>query len=437
MPNILAIVGRPNVGKSTLFNRILRERSAIVDDMPGVTRDRHYGTTEWTGKIFTVIDTGGYVPNSEDLFEQAIREQAEIAIEEASAVIFLVDATAGVTPLDEELAAILRRMAKNVFLVVNKVDSEKREPDAAQFFRLGFGEPMAISALGGRMIGDFLDVVTKRFSTPADDGDPTEPLLKIAIVGKPNVGKSSIVNSLLGKDRAIVTDIPGTTRDAVDSVLNYHGEEVILIDTAGLRRRSKIKENVEFYSTLRSLKSIERCDVAFLVVDVASGIDRQDLRVLESIVERRRAVIIIANKWDLVEKDDRTAALYEKEIKKILRIYEFVPVIFTSALKNIRISKLVEMATKLHAEQQKRITTNKLNTLLLKRIESTPPASVRGKEVKINYITQSKGIPPTFIFFSNEPTLLEAKYKRYLERTLRESFGFEGIPLLLLFRKKR
>ncbi|HUN66176.1 MAG TPA: ribosome biogenesis GTPase Der [Bacteroidota bacterium] len=437
MPNILAIVGRPNVGKSTLFNRILNERSAIVDDMPGVTRDRHYGVADWTGKIFTVIDTGGYVPNSDDLFEQAIREQAEIAIEEASAVIFVVDGMAGITPLDEEIASILRKRAKIVFLAVNKIDSAQREAHAAQFFRLGFGDPLAISALGGRMIGDFLDAVTKKFSLPGEETEDRSPALKIAIVGKPNVGKSSIVNALLGKERTIVTDRPGTTRDSVDSVLRDHGEDVILIDTAGLRHRSRIKESVEFYSVLRSLKSIERCDVAFMVIDVSTGIDRQDLRVLESIMERRRAVVLVANKWDLIEKDDQTARGYEKEIKKILRMYDFVPVVFTSALQKKRIPKLIEIARKLHAEQLRRIPTNKLNSELLRRIESTPPASVRGKEVKINYITQSKGIPPSFIFFSNEPSVLEAKYKRFLERSLREAFGFEGVPLLLLFRKKR
>jgi len=437
MSNILAIVGRPNVGKSTLFNRILNERSAIVDDMPGVTRDRHYGVADWTGKIFTVIDTGGYVPNSDDLFEQAIREQAEIAIEEASAVIFVVDGMAGITPLDEEIASILRKRAKIVFLAVNKIDSAQREAHAAQFFRLGFGDPLAISALGGRMIGDFLDAVTKKFSLPGEETEDRSPALKIAIVGKPNVGKSSIVNALLGKERTIVTDRPGTTRDSVDSVLRDHGEDVILIDTAGLRHRSRIKESVEFYSVLRSLKSIERCDVAFMVIDVSTGIDRQDLRVLESIMERRRAVVLVANKWDLIEKDDQTARGYEKEIKKILRMYDFVPVVFTSALQKKRIPKLIEIARKLHAEQLRRIPTNKLNSELLRRIESTPPASVRGKEVKINYITQSKGIPPSFIFFSNEPSVLEAKYKRFLERSLREAFGFEGVPLLLLFRKKR
>ncbi len=435
MSHILAIVGRPNVGKSTLFNRIVGSRDAIVHDDPGVTRDRHYALTEWAGKSFTIIDTGGYVPESEDVFERAIREQAEIAINEASAVIFVVDAVAGITSLDEELAAILRKSEKKIYLIVNKVDSSNREGESGQFYKLGLGEPITISALLGRKIGDFLDVVTGSFSS-SDQEDEKDTRLKLAIVGKPNVGKSSFVNAVLGKQRAIVTNIPGTTRDSIDSILNYQKEEILLIDTAGLRRKSRVKESVEFYSTLRSLKSIDRCDVAVLLVDVEAGIDRQDLRILESIIERRRGTIIAANKWDLVEKNDQTAKEYEKSLRHLLRMYDYVPIIFISAMEKQRVYKAIDLAQKVFAEQQKRIPTNKLNTLLLKDIQISPPSSSSGKEIKLNYITQVKTNPPAIAFFANEPKLISEQYKRFLENKLREHFGFEGVPISIYFRKK-
>ena len=435
MSHILAIVGRPNVGKSTLFNRIIGARDAIVHEEPGVTRDRHYATTEWTGKSFTVIDTGGYVPDSSDVFEQAIREQAEIAINEASAVIFLVDVTTGITPLDEELARILRKSNKKIHLVVNKVDNEKREADAAQFYRLGLGEPICASALLGRNIGDFLDQVTTNFST---DGLRIEEdrRLQLAIVGKPNVGKSCLVNALLGQPRNIVTDIPGTTRDSIDSILKFQKEEIVLIDTAGLRRKSRIKESVEFYSTLRALKSVDRCDVAILMVDVEAGVDKQDLRILERIAERHRGVVLAANKWDTVEKNDQTAAGYERVLREMLRIYDYVPIVFISALTKQRIYKVIEVAKNVFQEQNKRIATNKLNNLLRKDIQIYPPSSKTGKEIKIKYITQVKTNPPAFAFFVNEPTLIEERYRRFLERKIREHFGFVGVPLSLYFQRK-
>jgi GTPase len=434
MSKILAIVGRPNVGKSTLFNRILGARDAIVHDEPGVTRDRLYATTDWAGKPFTVIDTGGYVPNSDDLFEQAIREQAEIAIQEADTVAFVVDATADIHPLDEELATILRSANKKVFLIVNKVDSDHRESLAGSFYKLGFGEPIAISALGGRNIGNFLDEVTKDF--PMEDSDPEGSQLKIAVIGKPNVGKSSFVNALLGKARTIVTPIAGTTRDSIDSVLKYNGEEIILIDTAGLRRKSRIKESVEFYSTLRTLKAIDQCKVAILLTDVEQGIDKQDLRILTRIVERRRGAVIAANKWDTVEKDDQTAKHYERHLRALLRMYDYIPILFISATEKLRVFKAIDIAKTVFKEQQKKIATNALNTVLAKDIAIHPPSSSTGKEIKINYITQIKTDSPVITFFVNDPRGIEDNYKRYLENKIREHFGFEGVTLTLQFRRK-
>jgi GTP-binding protein len=435
MKHILAIVGRPNVGKSTLFNRLVGGRDAIVHDEPGVTRDRHYATAEWAGKIFTIIDTGGFVPDSEDVFEQAIREQAQIAISEASAVLFVVDAQSGVTTIDAEVANILRRSKKRIHLVVNKVDNLDREIDAAPFFKLGLGDPFNISALGGRNIGDLLDLVTDKL--PAVDPDEVvDPRLKLAIIGKPNVGKSSLVNVLTGKNRTIVTPIAGTTRDAIDSVLKYEGEEILLIDTAGLRRKSRVKESVEFYSTLRTLKSIDRCDVAILLVDAETGIDKQDLRIMEEVSERHCGIVLAANKWDTVEKNDQTAKAYEEALRNVLRIYDYVPIVFISALKKQRVFKVIEIAKTVYAHQTTRISTNKLNTVMLRIIKETPPSSSSGKEIRINYITQVKTDPPAIAFFCNEPTLVQDKYKRFLERKLRENFDFVGVPLNLYFRKK-
>jgi len=434
MSHIVSIVGRPNVGKSTLFNRILGWQQAIVHDRPGVTRDRLYASTDWAGKSFTLIDTGGFVPQSEDVFEQAIREQAEISIQEAEVVVFLVDATAGVLPLDEEIAEILRKSRKKILLVVNKVDNEQRESYAAQCYALGFGDPITLSALGGRKIGDFLDVLTESFS--AGPEERTDDRLRLAIVGRPNVGKSSLVNAMLGKRRTIVTDIPGTTRDSIDSVLKYHQEEIVLVDTAGLRRKSKIQESVEYYSVIRTLKSIDQCDVAVLVTDAEQGFDKQDLKILERIVECRRGALIAVNKWDLIEKDEKTARQYERAIHTYLRTYEYVPVMFISALEKLRVFKVIEMAKKIFVEQSKRVPTSTLNKILLREIQSSPPSSKSGKEIKINYITQVKTRPPTFSFFANEPEMIEENYKRFLERTLREHFGFEGVPVSFHFRRK-
>ena len=436
MSRIIAIVGRPNVGKSTLFNRILGSRHAIVHDQPGVTRDRLYATTDWAGKSFTIIDTGGFVPKSKDVFEQAIREQAEISIEEADVVVFVVDAETGLTPLDSQVADILRRSQKKVYLVVNKVDSDKREVNAAEFFKLGFGEPIMLSALLGRLIGDFLDQITGSFSLD-ENGNTKDKRLKLAIVGKPNVGKSSLVNALLGKQRTIVTDIPGTTRDSIDSILKYKNEEIVLIDTAGLRRKSRVKESIEYYSTLRALKSIDQCDVAILLMDAEAGMDKQDLKIMERIAEYRRGTLLAVNKWDLIEKNSQTAKEYERSLKTYLRIYDYVPLIFISALKKIRVYNVIEHAKKIYAEQTKRIPTNKLNRSMLKEIEAYPPSSKRGKEIKINYITQVKTAAPAFAFFCNYPEEVADNYKRFLEGKMRKHFGFVGVPLTFYFQSKR
>lgn len=431
---LVAIVGRPNVGKSTLFNRIVGHREAIVHDRPGVTRDRNYGDAEWAGLTFTLIDTGGYVPKSPDVIEQAIREQAEVAMEESDAVIFLVDASEGLTHLDREIADVLRRSGRKPLLVVNKVDSSKRESELAQFFELGFGDPIPLSAYLGRKVGDFLDVLVKDIPKQGTPGNDVR--LKLAVVGRPNVGKSSFVNALVGKERSIVTELPGTTRDPVDTLLRYHGEEILLVDTAGLRRRSRVKESIEFFSTIRTIKSIERCDLAVVLVDGELGMDKQDLRIIESIIVRRRPVLIAVNKWDLVAKDENTALHVERTIQAMLRRYSHIPVMFISAKTKQRVLKVVEMAKQMHGEMRKRIPTNKLNKVLLEEIRRKPPSSPTGKEIKIKYVTQVESAPPAFSFFVNEPKLVDERYKRFVESLIRKHYHFYGIPLTLHFRKK-
>jgi GTP-binding protein len=431
---LIALVGRPNVGKSTLFNRFIGQRTAIVHDLPGVTRDRHYADAEWSGKRFTLIDTGGFVPESDDIIEAAVREQAQIAIEEADVVLFVVDAVEGLQPGDEEIADILRRSRKKVFLVVNKIDGDSRESHAAEFFRLGLGEPLSTSALAGRKIGDLLDIITGGAGAPADDSPDAR--LKLAIVGKPNVGKSSLVNAMLGENRHIVTEIPGTTRDPIDTVIRYHGEDILLVDTAGLRKKGKIKESVEFYSAVRTLKSIDRCDVAVVVLDATAGLEHQDLRIIETVMERRRGGLIVVNKWDLIEKESRTAAAYERSLHDRLRIYDFLPVMFISALARQRIFKVIDVARGIDVEQNRRVATSELNEILGPDIERFPPRSKSGKELKIKFMTQVKTKPPVFAFFCNDPRHIEDSYRRYLENKIREHFAFRGVPIVLSFKEK-
>jgi len=435
---IVAIIGRPNVGKSTFFNRVLRKSEAIIHDMPGVTRDRNYGLAEWQGKYFTLIDTGGFVPESEDIFESAIREQAQTAIEEADAIIFITDSRDGIHPLDKMVADIIRKTEKPVLVAVNKIDSENYELNINDFYSLGFSKIFSISALSGRKIGDFLDELIKCLKFPSDIFDLEEDKrLKLAIVGRPNVGKSSYVNALLGYNRSIVTDIPGTTRDSVDSILKYYGEEIVLIDTAGLRKRKKIYENVEFYSAIRTLRAIAECDVAIVLIDATFGLDKQDLKIVNEAIERRKSVIIAVNKWDLVEKDSNTAKRYEDAIKQRLGVYDFIPVITISALEKTRIYKLIDLAKEVFNERRKKIPTSELNEILLAEIAKIPPPSTpTGKEIKIKYITQAEGSYPVFLLFANEHKYLPESYKRFIQNIIRKNFGFIGTPIILSFKSK-
>jgi GTP-binding protein len=432
--NTVAIVGRPNVGKSTLFNRIIGRDEAIHAEEPGVTRDRLYGAADWAGYFFTVIDTGGIVPDSEELFDIAIREQAGMAIQEADSIVFVCDGRTGVTAIDEEIARTLLRSGKHVTMAVNKCDDPKYDMNAYEFASLGLGEPFGFSALSGRSIGEMLDNMV--IPLAKGNEEPEDTRLKIALVGRPNVGKSSISNALLGQERTIVTPIAGTTRDAIDSVMKYYGEEIVLIDTAGLRRRSRIKENIEMFSTFRTQRAIERCDVAVVVVDGVQGLDAQDKRIISDVATARKGIIIAVNKWDAVEKDHKTADSMTKQIHEEMRTIDYAPVVYISAHSKQRITKLPEMAKEIQAHRTARIPTWKLNDTLLEDIEKTPPPSVKGLDLRINYITQTGTAPPLFVFFSNHPELIPENYKRFLENKLREHLDLVGVPISFLFRKK-
>lgn len=453
MEKVVAIVGRPNVGKSTLFNRIIGKRVAIVHHESGVTRDRNYSEAEWTAKRFFLIDTGGFVPDSEEEFNRQIREQIRVAIEESDKIIFVVDGEGGMHPIDAEITKILRKYSegKQIFLAVNKVDNAKRTLNKNEFFSLGLGEPYEISGLSGRNVAELLDDIVKDINESEEKEDNR---IKFAIIGRPNAGKSSIVNALLKQERNIVTNIPGTTRDSIDSVLRYHGESIVLIDTAGLRRKSKIKrkESLDFFSTVRTYRSIERCDVAILVVDATLmleemskvsdirlapfRLDKQDIKIIEDITEYKKGMLIVVNKWDLIEKETGTAAVFERKIKEHLKSFDFLKIIFISALTKQRIHRVIEEAKSIYDERSKTVKTSELNEKIIGEIRRIPPQAVRGREVKINYITQVKASPPVFSFFLNEPSLLTANYKKFLERKIREHFGFEGVPIGMNFKKK-
>lgn len=432
---LVAIVGRPNVGKSTLFNRLLGKRDAIVDDVSGVTRDRNYGESDWSGKKFRLIDTGGYVPESSDLFESAIREQVETAIDESDSIIFLLDFKAGLNPIDKIIANMLRQSGKKYFVVINKVDNEIQKHALSEFYEIGVDKIYNISALSGRQLGDLLDDITSDF--PEIDETLQDPRLKIAIVGRPNVGKSSLTNALLGQERSIVTDIPGTTRDSIDSILKYYGEEIVLIDTAGLRKKSKVQESIEFFSNIRTYKAIGECDVAIVLIDAKLGFESQDQKIIDEVIRWRKGLIIAVNKWDLIEKDQNTALQFERAIRNKLGTADFAPIIFISALTKQRIFKLIEISKQVESERKKKIPTSQLNDEILPEIEKNPPPATKtGREVKIKYITQVGTHYPIFLFFTNYPNQVADHYKRFLENLLRRKYGFEGVPLTLSFKSK-
>lgn len=433
MSNIVAIVGRPNVGKSTLFNRFTESRKAIVDDFSGVTRDRHYETAEWVGKQFTVIDTGGYVANSEDHFEAAIREQVLIAIEESTVILFLVDVATGITDLDDEIANMLRKSKKPVFVVANKVDNNNQLAEIAVFYSFGLGEVYPLSSMTGSGTGELLDEVIKHFE---DEIIEENGLPKYAFLGRPNVGKSSMVNALIGHDRNIVTPIAGTTRDSIEIEYNQFGHHFMLIDTAGLRKKTKVTENIEFYSVMRTIKALEKADVCILMIDATEGMESQDVNIFNLIEKNGKGVVILVNKWDLVEKDHKTSKAFEEALREKIAPYVDVPILFTSALTKQRVFKAIETANEVYQNKIKKIPTSKLNDVMLEVIERYPPPSLKGKYVKIKFVTQVPGRSPIFAFFCNLPQYVKEPYKRYLENKLRENFDFSGVPLQLYFRQK-
>ena len=433
MSNIIAIVGRPNVGKSTLFNRLTESRKAIVDDFSGVTRDRHYGVAEWTHKQFTVIDTGGYVANSEDLFEAAIREQVVIAIEEASVILFMVDVITGITDLDDEIAQLLRRSKKPVFIVVNKVDNTSLENDAAVFYGFGLGDIYSISSMTGSGTGDLLDDVISHFE---DDVVEENALPKLTIVGRQNVGKSSLINALMGQDRNIVTPIAGTTRDSIHIHYNQFGHEFMFIDTAGLRKKTKVKENIEFYSVMRTIKALEEADVVLLMIDAVDGLESQDVNIFHLAEKNKKGIVILVNKWDLVEKDHKTMKAFEEQIRVKLQPFTDIPIVFTSVLSKRRIFKAVETALEVFKNRGKKIPTSKLNDVMLPIIEKYPPPALKGKYIKVKYVTQINATSPMFAFFCNLPQYIKEPYKRFIENKLRENFDFSGAPIQIYFRQK-
>ncbi len=433
MSNIVAIVGRPNVGKSTLYNRLTETRKAIVDDFSGVTRDRHYGVSEWLNNKFTVIDTGGYVANSVDIFEAAIREQVEIAIEEASVILFMVDVTTGITDLDDEIATMLRRSKKPVFVVVNKLDNNALLSDATEFYSLGLGEIYSISSMTGSGTGDLLDEVVKTFDDEILE-ENTRP--KYAIVGRPNVGKSSIINSLIGKDRNIVTPIAGTTRDSIHIHYNQYGHDFMLIDTAGMRKKTKVKENIEFYSVMRTIKALEEADVIILMIDAVEGIESQDINIFHLAEKNKKGIMVVVNKWDLIEKNNKTVKVFEEMIREKIAPFTDVPIVFTSVTEKQRVLKVIDVANQVYQNRARKIPTSKLNEVMLPIIEKYPPPSIKGKYVKIKYITQIAGSSPMFAFFCNLPQYVKEPYYRFIENKLRENFEFSGAPVQVWFRQK-
>jgi GTPase len=433
----VAITGRPNVGKSTFFNRMLEERKAIVDDVSGVTRDRQYGIAEWAGKTFNVIDTGGFVAGSDDIFEKEIRKQVMIAVEEASAVIFMVDVATGITDLDESMSRILRKSSKPVFLVVNKVDNHDRLLEASEFYSLGFENIFFVSSISGSGTGEILDAITALMKPDDEASAGDEGLPKFAIIGQPNVGKSSLLNALIGTERTIVSDIAGTTRDTIHTHYNLYNKEFVLIDTAGIRKKAKVHEDLEFYSVIRAIKALDEADVCMLMLDAGKGITAQDLSIFAMAAKKGKGIVVLVNKWDLIdEKKTNTAKDYEATLKKKFAPFSDVPIIFISVNEKQRIFKSIEAALEVYENRKRRIATSQLNEILLKAIEAYHPPVVRGNLIKIKYITQLPTHTPTFAFFCNYPDDVKTPYKNYLENQIREKFKFSGVPIRLFFRKK-
>lgn len=436
MSGMVAIVGRPNVGKSTLFNRLTGARKAIVEETSGVTRDRHYGTVDWNGREFSLIDTGGYVRGSDDVFEGEIRKQVEIAIEEADVILFVVDVTTGITDLDEQVANMLRRSKKKVILLVNKVDGHTQAYEAPVFYSLGFDSMFEIAAMSGSGSGDMLDEVVNQLPPEREVSDEEDELPRFTIVGKPNVGKSSLTNALLGEERNIVTDVAGTTRDAIDTHYNAFGFEFTLVDTAGIRKKAKVHEDIEFYSMVRSIKAIEHSDICLFMIDATEGLQKQDLNIFYIIEKNKKGVVLLVNKWDLVEKDHSTVKEYEERLREKMAPFNDVPILFISALNKQRIHKALETAITVHKNRTQKIPTRKLNDIMLPIIEKTPPPAIKGKYIKVKYITQLPTHSPTFAFYCNLPQYVKDGYKRFIENQLRKHFDFNGVPLRIFFRKK-
>lgn len=432
----VAITGRPNVGKSTFFNRLLEQRKAIVDDVSGVTRDRQYGVAEWIGKTFNVIDTGGFVPQSQDVFEREIRKQVHIAIDEANAIIFMVDAATGISNLDEAMADMLRKSTKPVFLVVNKVDNHNRLLEASEFYSLGFERIFFLSSISGSGTGELLDAVVALIPEDNIEDAESDGVPKFAIIGQPNVGKSSLLNALIGKERTIVSDIAGTTRDTIHTHYNLFNKEFVLIDTAGIRRKTKVHEDLEFYSVIRAIKAMDEADICLLLLDAGKGITAQDLSIFALAVKKGKGIVVLVNKWDLMDKETNTARDYEKELKKRFAPFSDVPILFISVTEKQRIFKSIEAALQVYENKQRKVTTSQLNDIMLKAVESYHPPVVRGNAVKIKYVTQLPTHTPSFAFFCNYPDDIKTPYRNYLENKLRENFDFSGVPIRLFFRKK-
>ncbi len=435
MSNIIAIVGRPNVGKSTLFNRLTQTRDAIIHESSGVTRDRHYGKAYWNGVDFSLIDTGGYVVNSDDIFEEEIRKQAMLAMDEADVILFVVDVLSGITDLDDSVADLLRRSDKKVFLVVNKVDNAERMYDANEFYALGLGDIYSVSSINGSGTGDLLDKVVEALPKKAEDEDE-ENIPKFAIVGRPNVGKSSLINAFVGEERNIVTPISGTTRDTIHTRYKKFGYDFILVDTAGLRKKGKVTENIEFYSVMRSIRAIEGADVCLLLIDATRGIEGQDVNIFHLIEKNRKGVVILVNKWDLVDKEANSTKRYAEVIREKIAPFTDVPIIFTSALTKQRVFKALEAAVEVYENKKRRVPTSKLNEYMLDMIEVNNPPAVKGKYIRIKYVTQLPTSSPQFAFYCNLPQYVKEPYKRYLENKLREKYNFTGVPVQIYMRKK-